>query len=340
LQPHRLVLTRNPAFRVFAAEATPDGFPDRIVATTDVSPLSQIAAIEHRTTDVATGLVDLPSQLVTRLATRYASQLHADPFGETEYLFLDTRVPPFNRLAARQAVNQAVDRSRLVQLLGGPNAATPTCQILPPGFPGYKPYCPYGLRPSAAGTSTAPNLERARKLIALSGTRGARVQVWAPADHAAIAIYFAGLLRQLGYQATAHIVTGHTSRYYEQVGEPKRHAQAGWAGWIRDYASAADFIRPLFTCGGISASDPAATTNDSRFCDVAFDRRVRTAEHLQQSDPVAGQAAWGATDRAIVDRAAAVPFGNDLALTLLSQRTGNYQSNPEWGVLLDQLWVR
>lgn len=97
---------------------------------------------------------------------------------------------------------------------------------------------------------------------------------------------------------------------------------------------------PLLTCSGISARDPAATTNHSQLCAVGFDRRVRKAEHLQQNDPVAGQAAWGAADRAIVDRAAAVPFGNDLALTFLSQRTGNYQSNPEWGVLLDQLWVR
>jgi ABC-type transport system substrate-binding protein/DNA-binding SARP family transcriptional activator len=339
LHAHKLALTRNPSFHVFATEATPDGFPDRIVANTDVSALGQVAAIEHRTTDVATGLVDLPSQVVTRLAMRYASQLHADPLGETEYLFLNTRVPPFNRLAARQAVNQAVDRARLVQLLGGSTAATPTCQILPLGFPGYRPYCPYGLRPSAAGTSTAPNLDQARKLVARSGTRSAPVQVWAPADHAAIAIYFAGLLRRLGYQARAHIVSGQTSRYYEQVGDPKRRAQAGWSGWIRDYTSAADFIRPLFTCSGISAGDPAATTNYSRLCEVGFDRRVRTAERLQQSDPVAGQAAWGAADRVIVDQAAAVPFGNDLALTLLSRRTGNYENNPEWGVLLDQLWV-
>jgi peptide/nickel transport system substrate-binding protein len=339
LRAHKLDLIRNPSFHVFAAEATPDGFPDRIDATADVSALGQVAAIEHRKTDVATGLVDLPSQLVTRLTTRYTSLLHADPLGETEYLFLNTRVPPFDRLAARQAVNQAVDRARLVQLLGGSTAATPTCQILPAGLPGYRPYCPYGLRPSAAGTSTAPNLAKARKLIARSGTRGARVQVWAPADHAVIAVYFAGLLRQLGYQASAHIVSGHTSRYYEQVGDPKRRAQAGWAGWIRDYTSAADFLRPLFTCSGISATDPTSTSNYSRLCEVGFDRRVRAAEQLQQSDPVAAQAAWGAADRVIVDEAAAIPFGNDLALTLLSRRTGNYQSNPEWGVLLDQLWV-
>ena len=55
---------------------------------------------------------------------------------------------------------------------------------------------------------------------------------------------------------------------------------------------------------------------------------------------MAAQAAWTAVDRRVVDRALAVPFGSDLTLTLLSQRTGDYQDNAEFGVLLDQLWVR
>jgi len=42
----------------------------------------------------------------------------------------------------------------------------------------------------------------------------------------------------------------------------------------------------------------------------------------------------------ITDRAATVSYANDLQLTLLSRRVGNYQFNPQWGVLLDQLWVR
>ena len=44
-----------------------------------------------------------------------------------------------------------------------PSAATPTCQILPPNFPGYVRYCPY----------SAPDLRPARRLVAASGTRGA-----------------------------------------------------------------------------------------------------------------------------------------------------------------------
>ena len=62
LQPHRLVLSRNPRFQLFAPGATPDGFPDRIVATTDVPPRSRVAAIRTHAADVATGLLDLPGE--------------------------------------------------------------------------------------------------------------------------------------------------------------------------------------------------------------------------------------------------------------------------------------
>jgi DNA-binding SARP family transcriptional activator/ABC-type transport system substrate-binding protein len=335
----RLVLSRNPRFRVFAPDATPDGFPDRIVAHTDVPPLREVAAVRNQTADVATSLAGLPANVATELATRYASQLHGDLAGETEYLFLNTRVPPFDRLSARRALNDAVARTRLVQLMGGPSAARPTCQLLPPGFPGYRPYCPYGRRPSAAGTVTPPNLAEAARLVAVSGTYGAHVQVWAPADHAAIARYTAGVLRKLGYSASARIVTGDTSRYYGLIGAAKTRAQVGWAGWIRDYTSPADFM-PLVTCQGISPTEPTLTTNYSRACSAELERRIHIAQALQQDRPVLADAAWRAVDRLIVDQALTVPFGSDVALTLLSPRTGGYQDNPEFGVLLDQLWVR
>jgi hypothetical protein len=35
-----------------------------------------------------------------------------------------------------------------------------------------------------------------------------------------------------------------------------------------------------------------------------------------------------------------VPLANLNQVDLLSARAGDYRFNPEWGVLLDQLWVR
>ncbi|MCQ7029875.1 ABC transporter substrate-binding protein, partial [Escherichia coli] len=85
------------------------------------------------------------------------------------------RTPPFDDLGVRRALNYAVDRRAVADLTGGPDLADPTCQILPPGFPNYAPTCRYTLDPDPGGAWTAPDLARARRLIAQSGTAGMEV---------------------------------------------------------------------------------------------------------------------------------------------------------------------
>ena len=57
--------------------------------------------------------------------------------------------PACQQPAPRQAVAYAIDRRALINLVGGPNLASPACQILPPGFPGHVDYCPYSKNPGA-----------------------------------------------------------------------------------------------------------------------------------------------------------------------------------------------
>ena len=47
-----------------------------------------------------------------------------------------------------------------------------------------------------------------------------------------------------------------------------------------------------------------------------------------------------AVDRELIDAAASFPFVNQRSVALVSERVGNYQFHPLWGVLPDQLWVR
>ena len=49
----------------------------------------------------------------------------------------DLRMPPFDDVRVRRALNLAVDRAKVERLIG--LGAPPTCQILPPNFPGYVP---------------------------------------------------------------------------------------------------------------------------------------------------------------------------------------------------------
>ena len=123
------------------------------------------------------------------------------------FLFLNTRQPPFTSLKARQALNYAIDRARIIQLLGlgSPGQATPTCQILPAGSPSYQPYCPYTAG-AKDGAWHGPDLAKAVRLAHESGTTHVPVTVWNDRRATLSAPTSSDLLRQLGYRATVRDV--------------------------------------------------------------------------------------------------------------------------------------
>jgi ABC-type transport system substrate-binding protein len=49
---------------------------------------------------------------------------------------------------------------------------------------------------------------------------------------------------------------------------------------------------------------------------------------------------WTRIDRELTDRAPWVPFANGVIVSVRSKRVGNYQYNPQWLTLFDQLWVK
>ena len=179
-RPGRLLrFIRNPFFHEWSRAAQPDGYPDRI-------DIRIAGTADEAIRDVVDGKADVlrlpqpwtPPQL-SRLELQHRSQIHSDPRWNLQALFLNTRVPPFNRLDARRAINLAVDRAAATSAWGGPNVADPTCQLLPPNFPSYRPYCPYTAGSTKSGNWTAPDLAKANALVTRSGTRGMKVTLWA-----------------------------------------------------------------------------------------------------------------------------------------------------------------
>ncbi len=99
-------------------------------------------------------------------------------------------------------LNYAADRAAAVQVAGGPDVAQATCQILPPHFPGYRPYCPWNAGTKSQGSAVAPDLAKARALVAHSGTRGMKITFWSWADLGGFGPYAVKLLRSLGYRVS------------------------------------------------------------------------------------------------------------------------------------------
>jgi YVTN family beta-propeller protein len=317
-----LVFVRNPSFTSWSKEARPDGYPDQIVWRLDTRAPAATRVVEKGRADIAYDLV--PPKLLPEVKTQYASQLHVDPIPGTYFYLLDARYPPFDDVRVRRAVNYAVDRDVVSRMAGGDPVVESTCQVLPPNFPGYRPYCPYTADPSPTGRWVAPNLERARKLIAASGTKGQRIKVWATdRDQGA---YVATLLRRLGYRTRLKTIASFAD-YIPAILDPKNKVQIAALRWFADFPTASGFINSaIFDC--------------TSFCDKAIDRDIARARSLQAADGPAASRLWARIDRELTDQAPWLFLYNTRQADFVSTRVGNFQYNLQYGILLDQLWVR
>jgi YVTN family beta-propeller protein len=327
---HRLVLTRNPRFREWSQAAQPDGYPDRIELRLDIAQSRQVDAVLRGHADEMGGGLGggVPPQRVSELLTQHAAQTHVEPLLTNIALFLNTRVPPFDDRRVRRALNYGVDRRAVVRAVGGSSAATPTCQILPPNFPGYVRYCPYG----------TPDLRTARRLVAASGTRGMRVTVWAVKFLAPAVRPIVALLQRLGYHAALKVIANGVP-YSQRVSDSRTRAQAGTSYWAADYPAPSNFLAHQLSCAAFQPATPD-NLNVAEFCSPRIDARMRSATHTQTVNPQLANRQWTRVDRALVDAAPWLPLYNPRSVELLSARVGGRRYNPLYGTLIDQLWVR
>ncbi|MDX6515490.1 MAG: hypothetical protein QOH73_1156 [Gaiellaceae bacterium] len=325
-------LVRNPRFRVWSADAQPQGYVDSISVTTRFGPFEnrRVRAVEHGSGDIAlSGGPPMTKDELEQLFIRSPGQLRLRTAFTTEFFFLNTRVPPFDDVRVRRAVNYAFDPEPLARLDGRANVAT--CQILPPNFPGYRPTCLYAPR----------NLERARSLVRSAGAVGADVTVWVPRPLVERGRYMVSVLDSLGLRAHVKSIDASNGAglYFAKVGDSRTRAQIGFSGWFADYPSATGFIPPLLGCAAFVPASPL-NTNLAEFCNRSIDAEMARAATLQAQDPPSATLLWQRIEREILALAPVVPTDNRRNVDFVSKRVGNYQYNPQFGVLLDQLWVK
>jgi peptide/nickel transport system substrate-binding protein len=320
---------RNPYFREWSHAAQPAGNPDGIVWRSVPTAQDGVAAVEHGQADWVSGLI--PRAQYRQLSLQAPAQLHSSPEFTVDFAPINTHRAPFNDVRVRQALNYAINRRAIVRLYGGPAFATATCQVIIPGLPGYRRHCPYTVHPRADGAYTGPDLARARRLVAESGTSGARVDLWGESTGyvpPTVPGYVAGVLHALGYRVHLHVIP-----FPRLTPGMQRGFQLSTGGdWSVNYPDPSSYVPQFFGCGG--------GNSNGYYCNGRLDREMKAAELLELSDPARASARWESIDHQLTDNAIWVPTVNEREVDFVSKRLHNYEFNPVWGFLADQAWLR
>jgi peptide/nickel transport system substrate-binding protein len=335
------VLVRNPHFKLWSKDAQPEGYPDKIIEKYGLPISEEVTQVQNGQADEVFDGDVIPSDRLNELnSPQYQKQVHVNPLTADWYFALNTKTAPFNNLKARQAINFAADRDAYVKIGGGTSLAVPTCQILPPNFPGYKPYCPY-----TAGSDhtkwTAPDIAKAKQLVQQSGTAGMKVVVNSATDETskALAQQMVSDLNKIGYKASAQLLTGSIQYPFVQNSNNIKKWNVAWSAWYQDYPVPADFLNVLLGCGNIHPGSDASP-NIAEFCDQAIQAKMTQASNMQLTDLQGANDLWAQVDHEVTDQAPWVDLYNPKQIDFLSKRVGNYQWNPQWYILIDQLWVQ
>jgi peptide/nickel transport system substrate-binding protein len=335
------VLVRNPYFKLWSKDAQPEGYPDQIIEKYGLPISEEVTQVENGQADEVFDGDVIPSDRLNELnGPQFQDQVHVNPLTADWYMALNTKTPPFNNLKARQAINFAADRNAYVKIGGGTSLAVPTCQILPPNFPGYKPYCPY-----TAGSDhtkwTAPDIAKAKQLVQQSGTAGMKVVVNSATDETskALAQQMVSDLNKIGYKASAQLLTGSIQYPFVQNSNNIHKWNVAWSAWYQDYPVPADFLNVLLGCGNIHPGSDASP-NIAEFCDKDIQAKMTQASNMQLTDLQGANDLWAEIDHEVTDQAPWVDLYNPKQIDFLSKRVGNYQWNPQWYILIDQLWVQ
>jgi peptide/nickel transport system substrate-binding protein len=296
---------------------------------------AQITAIENGQYDWT--LESPPADRLSEIGTKYASQVHIEPLTAFWYLPMNVNLPPFNNLKARQAVNFAIDRNAAIKIFGGAKLATPSCQVLPPGFPGHQDYCPYTKNPGK--TWSAPDLAKAKQLVKESGTAGQKVTVYSSDDEVnkAMGVYIQSVLNEIGYKASVKPIS--VNIFFTYVQNTKNKVQINVQQWYQDYPAASDFLYILFGCESFHPGSDSSI-NFSGFCNKPINAQMHTALNLAVTNEGAANVLWAKIDKQVTDQAPMATLFSPKHLDFVSKRVGNFTFSKQFYWLVDQSWVQ
>ena len=232
---------------------------------------------------------------------------------QTGYVTLNVKIKPLNNVKVRQAVNHAIDKDRIVQILNG--RADAANQPLPPSMPGY----------DTGYKGFAYDVAKAKALLAEAGlANGFSTELWTSNTdpNPRIAQSIQEDLAKVGIKASIKSLA--QANVIEAGGSGK--APMVWSGgmaWIADFPDPSNFWGPILGCGGAVPGG----WNWSQYCNKTLDAEAVKADAM--TDPAKAderQKLWGSVFTRAMDEAPWVPIFNEKRITMKSSRLGGDDS--------------
>ncbi|SFJ14992.1 ABC transporter substrate-binding protein [Celeribacter neptunius] len=228
----------------------------------------------------------------------------------TGYITLNVTMPPFDNVEVRRAVNMAINKERITQIING--RAEPATQPLPPSMPGYTTdYEGYAFDPEAAKAMLAEaglGDGFATELYVMNTDPNPRIAQAIQQDLKAIGVDVA--IKSL---AQANVI---------EAGGTEGGAPMIWSGgmaWIADFPDPSNFYGPILGCAGAIEGG----WNWSWYCNPELDAMAAEADSI--TDPAMIEARlqkWSDVYMKVMEDAPWVPVFNESRYTMKSERMG------------------
>ncbi|WP_306215813.1 ABC transporter substrate-binding protein [Actinoplanes sp. RD1] len=312
-----LVLVRNPHWKRDVDELR-YACPDRIEVTAglDAAVINQrlVAGAGQDANAVTTDAVVGPEQLA-QLGTggQLEKRVARGEFPSTTYLAFNTKKAPFDDEKVRQALSYAINRTSVVNALGGSAVAGPSTTFLPPQKAlGYQQYDYF---PAGANGDPA----KAKELL---GQRSLTIELAHENDDASglgpkVAAAVQEAFKQAGVTVTLNAID--SSTYRDVTGKPSTQPGLSLQSWGADWPSGGPFLIPIFD--GRQIITAGGNFNLAQYDDPAVNAEIDAIQAL--TDPAQAQQRWGALDAKLGKLALTVPLTHEKDVYLFGKNVKN-----------------
>jgi peptide/nickel transport system substrate-binding protein len=309
---------RNPYWAKANSKAMPEypsGHVDKAKITIIRNPQTQVNDIEQGKYDWMQN--PPPSSRYAEVKDKYeGTQFKTLATNSTYYFWMNTKVPPFNDVKVRQAVNYAVDPAALERIYAGQIVATH--QVLPPEMPGYKQIDLY-----------PHSMAKAKQMLKEANPSDMSITVWTDTEspNNEAGEYYEGVLKQMGFNTTLKVINA--DNYFTVIGNATTpNLDTGWSDWFQDYPHPNDFFQPLL------AGESILPTNNGNFANIKEPQLDKKIEELAEEQLGSKQEAeYEKLDKEYMELAPWAPYGTRTLSTFVSDAM-NLESvifNPTFG---------